>query len=110
MANYTAVALLLGHFDIKINNLVKISGNFQSFLLLEIGRILNLSLQRSFPVINFLCKLFQGVLQAKNTLLSFCMGEKKAFCLSSLLLKHRKLKISNLDVFLRWKLTNLSYV
>lgn len=59
---------------------------------------------------NYLYKLFQRVLQAKTTLLSFCMGEKKAFYLSSLLLKHRMFKISNLDVFLHWKLTNLSYV
>lgn len=108
MANCT-VTLLLGHLDIRINNLVKKSWKLSRFLLLESWENTEPKSSETFSC-SFLYKLFQGVLQAKNTLLSFCMGEKKAFCLSSLLLKHRNFKISNLDVFLHWKLTNLSYV
>lgn len=37
MANYTAVTLFLEHFDIKINNLVKTSGNFQGFCCWKLG-------------------------------------------------------------------------
>lgn len=92
MANCTLVPLLFRHLDIKINNLVTKVETFKVFI---VGNWENTEskFSETFPC-NFLYKLFQGVLQAKDTLLSFCMGEKKAFFLSSLILKHRNLKIS----------------
>lgn len=47
---------------------------------------------------------------SKEHPLAVCMGEKKTFCLSLLLLKHRKLKISNLPRYISELGTNKSFL
>lgn len=65
MANRTAVTLLLGHFDRKINNLVKRVDT------LEVSFVENLentdSKSSETFSSNYLYKLFQGVWLARNT-------------------------------------------
>lgn len=75
MANCAAVTLLLGHFDRKVNNLVKRSGYFLVFNFFKIWRILTKSSETFSP--NYLYKLFQGVLVAKNIPVSCLHGTEK---------------------------------
>lgn len=107
MANRTAVTLLLGHFDRKINNLVKRVDT------LEVSFVENLentdSKSSETFSSNYLYKLFQGAWLARNTH-QLSAWRRKDFFLSLLLLKHRKLKIGYLPRCVSASGTNKSFL
>lgn len=65
MANRTAVTLLLGHFDRKINNLVKRVDTLEVSFVENLENTDSMSLETFSS--NYLYKLFQGVWLARNT-------------------------------------------